>query len=178
MARILFFILTICTIQIQAQKTRLVIPQGNASNIDQMTTSADGSLVATAAYKSIVIWDALLEKQLYSLEMKISNRENENISLQFSSDNKNILVGTKNGAFYYNIQTGNLICEVSAYYPVALSSDNQQIATIENNSINIYNALTGKYIRQIAGVGTQIDYGESKIYWNEPGRIVTLNRLS
>lgn len=178
MARILFFILTICTIQIQAQKTRLVIPQGNASNIDQMTTSADGSLVATAAYKSIVIWDALLEKQLYSLEMKISNRENENISLQFSSDNKNILVGTKNGAFYYNIQTGNLICEVSAYYPVALSSDNQQIATIENNSINIYNALTGKYIRQIAGVGTQIDYGESKIYWNEPGRIVTLNRFN
>ncbi|NTW25012.1 MAG: hypothetical protein HGA37_09950, partial [Lentimicrobium sp.] len=139
MARILFILMTICVIQVQAQQTTLVVPQGNAANIDQMTTSADGSLIATAAYKSIVIWDALLEKQLYSIEMKISNRENENISLQFSSDNKNILIGTKNGAFYYNIETGDLICEVSVYYPVALSPDNQQIATIENNNVNIYN---------------------------------------
>lgn len=175
MGRILFIILAICTIQIQAQKTRLVVPQGNAANIDQMTTSADGSLIATAAYKTIVIWDALLEKQLYSIEMKISSRENKNISLQFSTDNKNVLIGTSNGAFYYNIQTGELICKISVYYPVALSPDNQQIATIDYNNVNIYNALTGKYIRQIAEAGTQIDYGEPKIYWVEPNRIVTLN---
>ncbi len=178
MGRILFIILAICTIQIQAQKTRLVVPQGNAANIDQMTTSADGSLIATAAYKTIVIWDALLEKQLYSIEMKISSRENKNISLQFSTDNKNVLIGTSNGVFYYNIQTGELICEISVYYPVALSPDNQQIATIEYNNVNIYNALTGKYIRQIAEAGTQIDYGEPKIYWVEPNRIVTLNRFN
>jgi hypothetical protein len=168
----------VLTYNASAQKTTLVVPQGNASNIDQMTTSADGSLVATAAYKSIVIWDALLEKQLYSLEMKISSRENKNISLQFSSDNKNVLIGTSNGAFYYNIQTGDLICELSVYYPVTLSPDNQQIVSIENNNLNIYNALTGKYIRQIANVGTQIDYGDPKIYWVEPDRIITLNRFN
>lgn len=145
--RIAFLLLLVITIGVaRAQRVSLTIPSGHAKAIDRIAVSPNGKYVASASYKTVMIWDIAGNKKIHELNIAA-----ETNSLAITDRLDKVVVATNDGLYCYNIQTGKqLFRNGTAVSGAIFNKDGSLIYAMDDATLYLLDANTGNRIKYIS----------------------------
>jgi WD40 repeat protein len=126
----------------------VMILSGHDAPVVAASFSGDGMRIVSASLdKTVRIWDAETGAELCRFDEPV---EGVRVSCSFSMDNKNVLVGHKNGVRVIDSQTGATVLSMEGKAPCCYSPDGRFLAVDRGNGLEIYTADTDEHV---AGAG-------------------------
>lgn len=126
---------------LQKKEKLSTLPPVHQKSVNALVVSSDGSqIISGGDDKKIIVW-----KQKNNINYEVFTTlatEQSTVSLKLLPDNRNLISGSgvKGRVFAWNIETGQNICSLDGFSPLALSLNGQKLCTAgKQNSVRIWN---------------------------------------
>lgn len=143
MRQILLLVFLCISATLYGQEVNLMLPNGHAKAIEAISSTSDGKYIATAAYKTVLIWEVASGKKIHEIELDFTLLANEINTIAITDKLDKVLVAANGGTACFDIQTGKRRFSLPGVYGAAFSKDGTKIFNVDGDHLQIVNSTTG-----------------------------------